>query len=421
MTMTAFLTIIWPKIVAPEIDEIRFSYDFCRNLSRQLCQEGGSGWTWIECPTDTPVGDILPQVDGDMAILITHPEIVLSASAVRTLARCMEKGYRACGPVYNQTAFPLQTAALPSPYVDIETYLEVTELLLQKNADRAVPVDLLDPACILCRMGLLREIPEQTLFSDLPAVISDMGGGAMAVSPGALVHCGFLKGFETERVDLVGLVPEGVGRILDIGCAMGGYGKALKQRRPAIYLVGIELNPILAESALPYYDEVINCPIEEAGIRGVFDLINCGDILEHLQDPWRILNDLNRLLKEDGHLVLSIPNAGHWSIVRALLRGSFQYVPLGLACIGHLRWFTESSIRSALRRAGFSTDIFQREQLPPTPEGELFIRNMCSAVDDANERSLRTHGFTIRAVKQRPATSEEAHASIGWIPGSRHP
>jgi SAM-dependent methyltransferase len=280
----------------------------------------------------------------------------------------------------------------------METYFEVADILARTNGHKTVAVDSLDPACLLFHIQPLRAVPQETLFSELSALVLKMSVDAMAVAPGALVHSGFVKGFETERLDLVQLVPEGVKRVLDIGSAMGGYGKALKQERPGIYLAGVELNPAMAESALRYYDEVINRPIEEAGIRGVFDLINCGDILEHLQNPWKILTYLNGLLAEGGHLVLSIPNAGHWSIVRALLRGNFQYVPLGLVCIGHLRWFTESTIRSALQQAGFSIQVFQRQQIPATPQGEVFIRDMCTA-GLGLEASLRTNEFTIRAVK----------------------
>jgi len=281
----------------------------------------------------------------------------------------------------------------------MDSYVEVAELLAQSSGHNEVPVDSLDPACILCRIALLRKLPNQTPFSELPAFISKIGTDGMAVAPGALVHSGFIKGFETERLDLVRLVPDGVKQILDIGCAMGGYGKALKEERPDVVLTGVELNPVMAASASRYYDRVFDCPVEDAGITGAFDLINCGDILEHLQDPWQTLRYLHGLLNKGGYLVLSIPNVGHWSVVKALLRGYFQYVPLGLLCIGHLRWFTESSLRTALEQAGFAIEVFQRQEIPPTPEGERFIRKMCTE-GFADERSLRTNEFTLRAVKK---------------------
>jgi SAM-dependent methyltransferase len=397
--MTSPLTVLWPKVVPPDIEEIRFSYDFCRRLSKQLCEKAGPRCSWVEYRRDQAIEELLSWIVGDMVLVVTESEIVLSPSAVHGLTRCLETGYRVCGPVYNQTTFSHQRAALPAPYADMESYLEIAAVLAEREKNKYVVADSLDPACFLCRVKVIREIPQQGFFSEVPGFIAKMRSNAMAVVRGALVHCGFTKAFETERTDLVRLVPEGVKRVLDVGCAMGGYGKALKQLRPEISLTGIELNPIMAESAVHHYDEVVRCPVEEAKLSGGFDLINCGDILEHLQDPWSTLRHLNSLLREGGYLVMSIPNAGHWSIVRQLLKGEFQYVPLGLLCIGHLRWFTESSIRNALEEAGFSLDVFERQQIPPTLRGQAFIRHMCAA-GYGDENSLRTNEFVIRAFKR---------------------
>ena len=179
---------------------------------------------------------------------------------------------------------------------------------------------------------------------------------------------------------------------------MGGYGKKLKAVRPDIFLIGVEQNPIMAQCADPYYDEVVRCQMEDADLPGDFDLVNCGDILEHLRDPCSMLSRLNALLKTGGYLVLSVPNAGHWSVVRDLLKGRFQYVPAGILCVTHLRWFTESSIRKVLKDADFLMDVFQREQITPTPRGQAFILDICAA-GYGNENSLKTNEFVIRAVK----------------------
>ena len=396
--MKPSLTILWPKLAAPEIDEIRFSYDFCRRLSKQLCQEAALDFSWIEYTGDPSLKEMLPLIKESMVLVITHPEIVLSPSALKALENALEKGYKVCGPVYNQTTFSNQTTALPAPYVDMDTYLEVAETLAETENNKYITVDSLDPACVLYNVKFLRELPKHSLLSEISPLLGQTRNADLTVVTGALVHCGFIEAFETERIDLVRLVPEGVERVLDVGCAMGGYGKTLKQVHPEISLTGVELNPIMAESALRYYDAVVKCTVEEADLKGGFDLINCGDILEHLQDPWGMLKYLNGLLKSGGYLVLSIPNAGHWSIVRALLKGEFRYVPLGLLCVGHLRWFTELSIKEALRAAGFSIDVFQRQQIPPTPAGKRFIQDMC-AVGYGDEASLRTNEFITRCIK----------------------
>lgn len=395
--MNLSLTVLWPKIVAPPIEETRFSYQFCRRMSQQLCEEADLALSWLDYSGDPALKEILPQIGGKMALIVTSPEIVLSPSALTILTECLGNGYIACGPVYHQTTASHQTAALPVPYVDIETYLEVAEIIADREEDRCSAVEALDPACGLYSLDALEQIPAACRISEIPQSIAELNLGEAAVAKGALVHYGFQNDFERE--DLVELVPESAKRILDIGCAMGGYGKRLKTVRPEIFLIGVEQNPVMAQSADRYYDEVLRCPVEDANLPGDFDLINCGDILEHLRDPWNMLKRLYALLEDGGYLVLSVPNAGHWSVVRDLLKGRFRYVPAGILCVTHLRWFTEHSLREALEEAGFSIETFELEQIPPTPRGQAFIRDMCAA-GYGDESSLKTNEFIIRAVKK---------------------
>jgi len=395
--MIPSLTILWPNLSAPAIEETRFSYKFCHSMSKQLCEEAGLRVSWVNYSGDPTLGEMLPGIDGDRVLVVTDPETVLSAPAVIAMIMCIENGFIACGPVYNHTISPDQTAALPVSYVDIETYLEVAEMIAEREENRHSAVESLDPACVLYRLDCLEQLPIECRLSEIPPSITNLNIGEVAVAKGALVHYGFKNDFERE--DLVELVPESAKRILDIGCAIGGYGKRLKTVRPEIFLMGVEQNPVMAQSAERYYDDVVRCPVEEVNLTDNFDLVNCGDILEHLRDPWSILKRLNSLLRHGGYLILSVPNAGHWSVVRDLLKGRFRYVPAGLLCVTHLRWFTESSIRNALEEAGFSIETFQRKQIPPTPRGQAFIRNMCAA-GYGDEKSLTTNEFIIRAVKR---------------------
>ncbi|MBC8458477.1 MAG: class I SAM-dependent methyltransferase [Deltaproteobacteria bacterium] len=397
--MNASLTVLWPIVVAPDIEETRFSYDFCARLSEQLCKEANLEYSWVEYSGRSNLKEILPQIDGDMVLVVTDPEIILSPSAIRGLVKCLETGYSACGPVYKQTTFSLQIADLPVPYIDVGTYLEIAEALAEREISKYIAVDALDPACVLYRLAFLRQTRKRCLISEIVKSIPKTKKGVLAVATGALLHRGFKEDFKAERDDLVQLIPEGVKRVLDMGCAMGGYGKALKEARPEISLIGVELNQVMAQAADPFYDKIFRTSVEQADLSGNFDLVNCGDILEHLMDPWSILKRINSLLIPGGYLILSVPNVGHWSIVRDLIQGRFQYVPSGLLCVTHLRWFTESTIRNSLDNAGFSIEVFQREQISPTPSGRAFIRDICAA-GYGDQRSLTTYKFVMRAVKK---------------------
>ncbi|EFK05563.1 methyltransferase domain protein [delta proteobacterium NaphS2] len=393
------LTIFWPATPAPDIDEIQFSFQFCRKMSRYFCKMAYPDALWIDYDVHETFETLLSQADGDVLILVNEPEVVLSPQAIRILLKAGQSGHNICGPVYNQSLFPTQIAALPAMYVDMDSFLEVADIMAKQQNLGCVEADRLDPACISFCLDFLKKLKVNNGLLSFPKDPPAWAAHSQVVARGALLHAGFLKAFSSHRDDLVRLIPDdGVKEILDVGCAMGGYGKTVKELRPEIRVTGVELNPCMAQTAAPFYDEIINVPMERAHFSTRFDLINCGDILEHLTDPWAMLNRLHGLLRDQGHLVLSIPNAGHWSISRALLQGRFQYVPLGLLCIGHLRWFTEESIRSSLLEAGFSVEVFESQQIPPTPSGEKFIRDMCDT-GYGDETSLRTNEFIVRAFK----------------------
>jgi len=389
--MNRTITILWPEKIPPEIEEVQFSYYFCRRMSRNYCKEAFlTSCIWIDAPVDKYKEQISRRVTGEMTLVVTDPEIVLSPVAVSNMIKAFGNRHAACGPVYNQSDFPAQIANLPAPYVNMATYLEMVKLFSEREERGLVSVDALDPSCILYKTDYLKDLVIKEDFIK--------GNGKAIVDSGALIHR-FGDYYGGDREDLLRLVPDRVKKVLDVGCAMGGYGRRLKEARPDIHLTGVELNSVMAKFAKRHYDEVITSPIEDTHFPDNFDLINCGDVLEHLRDPWVMLKCFHDLLGRGGFLVMSVPNAAHWSIVRDLLRGRFQYIPVGLLCVSHIRWFTESSVRDAFEDAGFVVDLVQRQKYPATPEGEDFIRKICDS-GYGKEECLRTNEIIIRAIKK---------------------
>jgi 2-polyprenyl-3-methyl-5-hydroxy-6-metoxy-1,4-benzoquinol methylase len=161
--------------------------------------------------------------------------------------------------------------------------------------------------------------------------------------------------YNAMRTDMVPLLPDPLGRVLDVGCGTGLTGELLRPRRPS-RLVGIEINPDVARSAMRTYDEVLVGRAEEllGELDEPFDTILCYDVLEHLVDPWEVLAQLARISVPGGRLHVSVPNARHISLlVDIVLRGTFGYEPHGHRDDTHLRWFTPRDIECAIEQAGF--------------------------------------------------------------------
>jgi 2-polyprenyl-3-methyl-5-hydroxy-6-metoxy-1,4-benzoquinol methylase len=155
------------------------------------------------------------------------------------------------------------------------------------------------------------------------------------------------------------------GRVLELGCSTGVFGKALKDRHPGTHVTGIEAGRAAAEIALTRIDRVIRARIEDVDFEaegiaaGSLDLVVAGDVLEHLVNPWGILTRVRGLLAPGGRVVASIPNMRNFHIVSALLlEGRFQYVERGLLDVTHLRFFTFDEILVMLDDAGFTLESF---------------------------------------------------------------
>jgi 2-polyprenyl-3-methyl-5-hydroxy-6-metoxy-1,4-benzoquinol methylase len=172
--------------------------------------------------------------------------------------------------------------------------------------------------------------------------------------------------YSNRRPDLVDMLPDRVGRVLDVGCGTGEVGRQLREEG-ATELTGIELDPDAASQAQSAYDTVVTASVEQAlgDLDGPFDTIVTYDVLEHLVDPWSVLRELRQLAAPGGRLQISIPNARHVSLFYDLiLRGTFGYTKLGgHRDDTHLRWFTRKDIVAAVTDAGWKVTAVSNRRL----------------------------------------------------------
>ena len=74
-----------------------------------------------------------------------------------------------------------------------------------------------------------------------------------------------------------------------------------------------------------------------------FDYIIFADVLEHLSHPEKVLKVCKELLKEEGRILVSVPNISHNSVIIDLLKDEFQYDDTGLLDRTHIHFFTHKS------------------------------------------------------------------------------
>lgn len=154
--------------------------------------------------------------------------------------------------------------------------------------------------------------------------------------------------------------------VLEIGCATGQISRRLTEN--GCEVVGVELDEESAIIAQKYCKKVIVsdvCKIRASDYLHYFDFILFMDVLEHLEDPWDVLKKMKVYLKDDGLVVISVPNIANWGIRWNLLLGNFEYGPRGILDRTHLRFFNEKSAKRLLDDAGF--DIVKYDIIPSMP------------------------------------------------------
>jgi len=167
-------------------------------------------------------------------------------------------------------------------------------------------------------------------------------------------------------------------KVLELGPATGYMTRYMKEQlNCSVYC--IEYDSDSAEQASLYAEKMIVSDLEDFSfwtkqLSGEkFDYILCVDVLEHLRDPHRVLNEVIKYLKVGGSVITSIPNISHNAIIMGLLQGEFKYNQLGLLDNTHVKFFTKESIIEMLSEAGL--EIVKMKATKARPEETEFHKS----------------------------------------------
>lgn len=160
------------------------------------------------------------------------------------------------------------------------------------------------------------------LISMLKKVPIDLGQGAVAEIT------------EGKQIALR-LVPPGEGRTaLDLGCREGNQTRWLEGRGYTVTSVDVDqlfdtAQIVDANQPLPFADDT-------------FDLVWSSEVIEHLQDPAFSLDELRRVTKPGGDIILTTPNSYMW-LFRAI--SPLGFTPERIQRDDHLHFFDVADIR----------------------------------------------------------------------------
>jgi len=158
------------------------------------------------------------------------------------------------------------------------------------------------------------------------------------------------------------------GKVLDIGCGTGDRLDVFRNK-------GFETYGVETSDSADYAKEHLKLNVKKGDLLsahfpdGFFDIITLYNVLEHTHNPILVCEETHRILKEDGFLIIQVPNKDSFQYKIFKKRWAAFDVPRDLY------YFGTEVLRSLLKKTGFTAvkvDHFMRWWHPPTLVLSLF-------------------------------------------------
>lgn len=148
--------------------------------------------------------------------------------------------------------------------------------------------------------------------------------------------------------------------VFELGC---GAGTVLNMSS-ASYKAGVDISEKAIERAGALASgtqstdlKVVNIDMEDIPWEtGSFDGVMAIEVLEHLFDPVHALAEMNRILKKNGRIVVTVPNIGYYFFRWYHLKSGevSDFHGNGLIINEHIRFYSVKTIRLLLELTGFT-------------------------------------------------------------------
>ncbi|MCA9301893.1 class I SAM-dependent methyltransferase [Candidatus Nomurabacteria bacterium] len=144
--------------------------------------------------------------------------------------------------------------------------------------------------------------------------------------------------------------------VLDVGCWTGDLGRKLVDAKKCT-VDGVDVYPeVLKEAKSSGYRNTycfnLNDPVNELVIDTKYDFIIFADVLEHILQPGEIVDFFKDRLKENGKIIVSLPNIAFILYRLKHLFGNFDYKDVGVMDSTHLRFYTLKTMNKFFEERG---------------------------------------------------------------------
>ncbi len=151
------------------------------------------------------------------------------------------------------------------------------------------------------------------------------------------------------RLELLACHVHSGDRALQVDCGPGWLPEMLQSR--GVTVEATDLSHVAVARAQARGIPARQLDIDESDLPfadASFDVVISDSQLEHRFDHEHALDEMARVLRPGGRLVMLLPNTAHWRIRLWLLSGRFPYLPNSPTDALHIRFFTLADIRTLL-------------------------------------------------------------------------
>ncbi|OGY18569.1 MAG: hypothetical protein A2900_03085 [Candidatus Chisholmbacteria bacterium RIFCSPLOWO2_01_FULL_50_28] len=137
------------------------------------------------------------------------------------------------------------------------------------------------------------------------------------------------------------------GKVLDVGCATGIF--MVEAQKEGFDVYGVDVSDYaIGIARRRFSDRVTMSSIERATFeKNAFDIVTLFDVIEHLNDPRKVLKKLHTIIRKDGLLVLNTGDTGSFLAKIQGKRWHFFIPPQ------HFFYFSQKNLSQLLTQCGF--------------------------------------------------------------------
>jgi 2-polyprenyl-3-methyl-5-hydroxy-6-metoxy-1,4-benzoquinol methylase len=160
-----------------------------------------------------------------------------------------------------------------------------------------------------------------------------------------------------QRHDLLSLLPTNrtYNSIIEFGCADGTNLSFFSEKLNIPYdqIFGVDIcSSLKNNNKFKFFHQSAEKFLSED--KNSYDLILLSDVLEHIYNPWKMLNQIKSKLTTNGCILISVPNLQNLNYLNAANSGEFNYTSSGLFDETHVRFFSLKTLSNYLQDLGYT-------------------------------------------------------------------